>query len=251
VQAGRYAAVLDPLTIAGGPDSEIIQTNFAPLSNGRGKLDLGSRKVLVTNTAGLPNSTNITDVILVAEGGENALGFSIAYNPSALKFLGSSRGAAAGGATINVNTNQASAGKLGVTLALSAGQSFAAGSNQLLHLSFQIIGSVSGTYSLTFNDQPVPREVADTNAIGQQTQYVDGSIMAAPLPTISIARSGTDVKLSWPGIASNFVLETSSAQFPLGGSWTNAPGTPQYTNGENLILIPVDATPRFFRLRKP
>src|ERR1041385_4042035 len=62
--------------------------------------------------------TNCLSIVLEARGGENALGFSLCYDTNQLIFLSARRGSAAGGATLNVNANQATRGRVGCALAL-------------------------------------------------------------------------------------------------------------------------------------
>src|SRR5581483_7004755 len=57
---------------------------------------------------------------LIAQGNENALGYSINFDPTLLTFTGINLGSGAQGASLISNTNQIGNGQLGVALALSA-----------------------------------------------------------------------------------------------------------------------------------
>jgi len=71
----------------------------------------------------------------------------------------------AAGAMLLVNPNQAVADRLGIALALPAGQKFKAGTNQIVRVSFLVNNNatVSST-RIDFGRQPLVGEVADVNA---------------------------------------------------------------------------------------
>ena len=71
----------------------------------------------------------------------------------------------ANGATLNVNTNQAANGRLGIALALPTNQVFAAGTKQLVVLTFAALSNGNGGMAaVTLGDQPVAREIVDAAA---------------------------------------------------------------------------------------
>src|SRR5436190_20270906 len=57
-------------------------------------------------------------VSLEAQGNENGIGFSLAFDPTVLTYTGTSVGVDASSAIMNVNANQAANGKLGNILVL-------------------------------------------------------------------------------------------------------------------------------------
>jgi hypothetical protein len=65
-------------------------------------------------------------------------------------------------------------------------------------------------------------------------------------PQLSIARSGTNVVLSWPANFSGFTLESSTS---LGGTWSTAAGTTGIQNGEYRQTNLVTGSTWFFRLQ--
>ena len=56
-------------------------------------------------------------VQLVAQGNENALGFSLSFDPALLSYRGETLGTAGLGAALLVNTSQAASGRVGFALA--------------------------------------------------------------------------------------------------------------------------------------
>jgi len=77
---------------------------------------LTGRQLIVANAVVLPGQTGKVNVRLEAQGDENALGFSLSFDPAALSYTDASLGAGAGGATLYVNAAQVSQGRLGFVL---------------------------------------------------------------------------------------------------------------------------------------
>ena len=164
VQAGRYAAGLDPLVLmtdcpppalAAGPNSKSKPQN----------LDV-PRKLYFTNATMARGTTNCLSVMLASQGDENALGFSIHFDTNLITYVRNTRGADALGATLfQVNTLDLAQGLIGVTIGLNQDESFPAGARTLVNLCFRAkAGSNTVTTPLTFGDSPVALEVSDPNA---------------------------------------------------------------------------------------
>jgi hypothetical protein len=194
--------------------------------------------------------TNVVSVILDAQGNEGAVGFSLSFDSSMLQFAGATIGSGAPGASMNVNSAQAANGAIGVALLMPIGQSFAAGSQECVRLSFVPIGYSSGTSNLSFTDSPVIRDVADTTANSLVVNYVNSSLAVTGLvPSLKISEDGTgNFTLTWPAGASGYGLEVSS---DLSTNWLPVAAT-AITNGSNASLTqPVGNSPQFFRLHHP
>ncbi len=113
-QAGNYAVVVT------NPEGSVT-SSAATLT-----VNLPPSLIQVVNVTA--TSALITVPInLVAQGSENALGFSINFDPTLLIFTGVNLGGGASGATLFSNTNLAGSGQLGLALALPAGTTFGAG----------------------------------------------------------------------------------------------------------------------------
>ncbi len=117
-------------------------------------------RVVSANVA--PGTTVSMPIELVAQGNENALGFSLTFDPAVLSNPQASLGAGATGAILNLNTSQAAQGRVGIALSLPTGQSFAVGTRQILVVSFTV--GLGTTTQLGFGDQPIARELVDLNA---------------------------------------------------------------------------------------
>lgn len=172
------------------PLSALLAIAFAWQSYSMGSAAAAqAREVRVVNASGV-SGQNVNFVVeLVAQGNENALGFSLNFNPAVFSNPSVTLGSGASGALINVNTMQADSGRLGIALAMSTGQTFAAGTRQLAVVTLTIAGNApAGTLPITFGDAPIAREVSDVNANVLTTLFTQGTITVQqpnPVPAIT------------------------------------------------------------------
>lgn len=188
VQAGRYAAGLDLVVTAGGPTAP-VSFNANERLPFRHVAAFGPR-VLKVLSANLERGQRGTVTIeFDAQGNENALGFSLNFDPAQLQFISAVVGSGATGATLNVNSAQAAKGRLGLALALPAGQVFAAGLRQIVTLTFAASATGNATNSaISFGDSPVAREVSDAAANVLPTAFSSGAMaLTRSVATVSAA----------------------------------------------------------------
>ena len=120
-------------------------------------------------------------VELVSQGIENALGFSINFDPAKLEFRGAELAPDAVGSQLIQNLALAAQGRGGVALGLAAGQKFPPGVLQILKLSFAIKeGLPESEIPLTYGDSPIAREVSDVSAVALGAEFKPGSVTVAP-----------------------------------------------------------------------
>ena len=106
-----------------------------------------------------------------------------------------------------------------------------------------------GDYSATTLDPTDPNrfwtiQMFPTTATDWSTQVTE--ILTA-IPFLSIARSGANVTLSWPGTAIPFNLEsTPTLAHP---SWTVVTQSSSSSNGVVSVQLPASGAPQFFRLQ--
>jgi hypothetical protein len=152
---------------------------------------------------------------LVASGEENALNFSLSYNVSQLSLAEIIPGAAITNTQWLVNTTQTNAGRIGVALALSAGQTLAPGTQAVIQAVFATAVAVSNyTALLNFGDQPATRQVTDNLGQPLQAMYYGGQVTvwgtlsgtmpaSAQLGTLQMpAISAKQIKQALPNAAS-------------------------------------------------
>jgi hypothetical protein len=245
VQAGRYAAALDPLTATGGPTSRLV----GGLGAAPRKLSGTDRLVKATSAGLSPGNDGSVNIELIAQGGENALGFSLKFDPAILEYRSAALASDASSAMLEVNTDDTALGRIGVVLALPAGHSFEPGAQHLLRLTFTANAATSLTTALSFVDEPVNRELADVQAESLGAVYQAASITIDPRPALDLEISNNRLVISWPAWASDCALETTedvSLQH-----WGNSGLTPTVTADGCRVEMPVSTQSKFFRLRKP
>jgi hypothetical protein len=247
VQAGRSAAGLDPLTLLGGPTQ--------PSTNGPNRrlpapaLET-DRTLKVVADEFLKGRTNDVAVHFNALGDENALAFSVAFDPAAIEFIDSRLGTAAGPATWNLNTRQLANGRIGVAIALNVGSRFAAAEGPVLHLRFRPTGTAGSP--IQFADGPVIREVASPAALPLDTTWVGASIALAQ-PSLSFALDPTDpanpIVLSWSAKFTEARLKTAESIRPE--TWQDVPTAPVLSAGRYQVRLPASANVAFFLIEEP
>ncbi len=151
-----------------------------------------SRQLSVIGGNATPGQ-NVTAVVqLVAQGDENAVGFSLNYDQAILSLPTVQLNPDAAAANLFFNTSQP--GKLGILLSLPANQAFTVGTRSLVTVTFATAATNAYSSPLTFGDIPVVKQVVNVNADPLPTTYVDGSVTfaqgyeadVAPRPTGNI-----------------------------------------------------------------
>jgi hypothetical protein len=239
VQVGRYAVGLDPITVAGGPTGPTSQNIVLPV-----KQDLPDPISIVPLSQEGINTT--LAVQIVAKGTENALGFSVTYDPKSVRFASGSLGSGASGAAFFQNTNNAANGTVGFIVGFVPPTVFAAGAQQVMLLNFASI-AYSNNVVVQFGDSPVARQVADAsaNVVPANFQSTAFAVGGAAWPTLNISQSGSNVILSWT--APGFNLETVPY---FGIQWSGVAATP-VTNGSAVTLtLPASGDEGLFRLKR-
>jgi len=144
-------------------------------------------------------------VEMEAVGNENAVGFSLNFDASQLRYLSASTFGGSTGAAININTAMVGVGKVGIALALPGGQKLVLGKQPIAIITFTVLASenVSNTF-LNFGDQPIAREVVDTSANAVAANFSGATLtFAQPMAVVSAA-SFSSAKLSGDSIATAF-----------------------------------------------
>ena len=163
VQAGRYAAGLDPVIPAAGPTAPASPFSFADVDFATSllkRLNWPDARTLRLRTDG---AGALMLVEVDALGEENALGFSLNFDTARWRFVSAMLASEIGSATLAVNQTQLNEGKLGIALALPAGEKLYAGKHQLVALRFSPLAE-SGATAFSFGDEPISRELVDAHA---------------------------------------------------------------------------------------
>ncbi len=148
-----------------------------------------TREVRVANATALAGQSFTASIELVSQGDENALGFTLNFNPALLTYQSGALGSGVlGGSAFFINPVFASSGRVGITLALPTDQKFAAGVRQAFTVTFGVAGNATGTTQISFVDNPTVRDVSDANGNSLVCNYTAGTITFAQVnatPTIT------------------------------------------------------------------
>lgn len=190
VQAGRFATGLDPVVAAGGPAVPVRNLSNTQLNAfDEDASDKSQARLLDESLSGAGNfhwlghpnslqlsrqiylnadSRNSVEVVCVSQGDENAIAFSLEFDPVNWQFASAVWGGLANSATLFVNTKQISAGRIGLVMALPPGVHLTAGNQRIAVLTFRPrFGNITPSFSSTaikFADQPIARELVDVAA---------------------------------------------------------------------------------------
>jgi subtilase family serine protease len=246
----RYQWRFNTTPMSGETNRSLLLTNVTPARNGNyscavtnlgGSATSGSASLTVSAT---PRLLRIVErsvatsgevdvpVELVALGDENAVGFSLAFDPSRLTFVSASAGAGASGASLLANTSEASAGRVGVALVRGTGERFAAGAAAAVQMRFRA-ANTSGATPLAFTNRPVAIEVGDIWSMPRPVAWSNGvvNILATAPAIVTQPQSTTNTIFT----TATFSLTASGSQ-PLSYQWqfngTNLPGA----NSATLVL---------------
>jgi Concanavalin A-like lectin/glucanases superfamily/Immunoglobulin domain/Cohesin domain len=249
VQAGRYAADMDPWMPAGGPREPV---DLGGGGGGSASLQAAAsvssgRTIRIPGTNLEPGQTLGLPVNLMANGDESALGFSLDFDVSQLRYAGATVGEAAKGASFNVNTNRLNDGQLGLALSLPIGTSFASGTQQVAVVRFTAMDTATGTTSLAFDDTPILREISDPYANPLNANYQSGELTL--LPQLHVTKTDDQIILSWSAVITGYTLEVSEGlSDPM--TWETVSGTPNQVGDQWQVQVPATGGPKFFRLQQ-
>jgi hypothetical protein len=199
-QAGRYAAGLDALTPAGGPTQPVVGSQAKPLDI---TPKIVGRKLTVSSLTAWQGAEIEVPVLLSgAEGNENALGFSLTFDPKRLAYLGATLGKDATGAWLMPNAVRANEGVIGLPLALPVGQSLGSGLLEMARVRFAVVGA-AGSTGLQLADAPVVCELVDAGANPLAMALTSGAVQVVPQPGFSSLQllPGGGLQLHLSGLA--------------------------------------------------
>jgi len=174
VQAGRYAVGLDPLTHTGGPAEPAPQGTALAMT----VRDSTLRTVRLVDATIARGAQGTVAVQLDAMGDENALGFSISFDPTKLQYESSQLGPDGTGLSLIANTDGAGDGAIDFLLGKPMLEAFTAGTHNVLLITFTAIdpGSAGLAVPLTLTDSPLTREVVDVTAGVLPANWVNGTV---------------------------------------------------------------------------
>ena len=182
VQTGKYAIGLDPLTAEGGFDT-VQQSAQAALAvkavektPPSGHLKSATREVTVAGTILHRGQTSAVSLTLTGLGNENALGFTLHFDPGRLRFVSATTPDPTN--TLLLNATQKAQGRIALCLMRPLPQTFPAGTTSVIALTFTVPDQAkSGATTITFNDAITRCVVVDATAAKQPTTFNEGMVI--------------------------------------------------------------------------
>jgi len=206
-------------------------------------------QVVTTQTTNLTAGTAIAvPVALLAEGGENRVRASIAYDTNKLAFVSVTTPFGAALTT----TNSTAQGRIGFDLTLPALQTFTAGSNAVLFLNFTVAAGVTQSIAnVMLQGEPVTNQVLDAASAPLPCYFLSGAVVFKSLTdyTLRSQTGATEEALPIlnPAGSVSAVTFLRVSFFDLGVDslgnaiyLINATGT---NNGVPFVLIPTTIAP--------
>jgi len=243
VQAGRYAAHLDAVRAVSGPTEEQLAPQVIPSRNGL------SRSLRVIDKTVISGRTVSVPLQLSAVGDENALGFSIQFDPKRLVFQKAALETGSPGVVLNLNDTEASLGRLAAAVARPSGKTFDPKAQNVLTLEFRAIAPAPEAALVSLTDNPVPCEISSAGASRLSGSFLAGTVTISDGPLVNAELNADGLKLSWPSWADSFVPEST----PIGPTpgWQEIVAS-RLTNSTSVsVQLPLPDKPTFFRLREP
>jgi uncharacterized protein (TIGR03437 family) len=120
-------------------------------------------------------------------------------------------GSGASGAALNINASQSERGRVGIALALPAGQRLAAGRRQIVVITFAEV-SQGGTNSLAirFGDHPIAREMVDASANALTVIWTPSSVANVSAASFSETELASEAIAAAFGNGLAIALQTAS-----------------------------------------
>jgi hypothetical protein len=215
VQTGRYTLEFDPPAGAGGPGRNIQGSRMATVSG-----DVGStnRAFSLVRTVGPTGASNSVEVRFTGTGHENTMAFTLGFDPLVLSNTAWRMGTLPPTAALTVNALQKGAGRIGVLVAMPAGQQLPPGTVSVLILDFDASPALAGSGGtrIEFTDNPVRREVVSAEV----------DILPASFEGLTFPGGSTEPSLEVPDLYAGFLLRgTVGRRYRM--EWTSeSPGQP-------------------------
>ena len=142
------------------------------------QLTIVPRAIKVVSVTAAPGATAVVAVQLLASGAENALGFSLSFDPTQLTYASAVVGTQAADATLNPNASQATAGRIGFAMSKPSNVVWSGGTQEIVKITFTVNAALAnGTVAaLTFGNVPIAREISDALANELPGGYQNGAV---------------------------------------------------------------------------
>lgn len=200
------------------------------------------RVVRVVNVEALQGQTVNVPIELDAQGDENAVVFTINFDPAVLTAPTVTLGVDALTATQANDFSQAAIGVIGIGLQLPGGAVFSQGTKQIVNLSFTIPPATPfGVYPVTFGNQIYAPRVADAANVTLTTTFLNGEVRVVPpnpVPRI-VTLNPTSAEAGGGGF--NLLITGTNFTHTSIVRWNNSVRTTRYISPSQLIAVILSA----------
>jgi len=165
-QSGRYSVVVSNAYGTTNSTYAALTMSYPPVN------------ILMGTTNVMGGSAFSVPVYLVANGNENALSFSVGFNTQRLAYASVDLGSGAADSGLFVNAGQSPSGKVGVTMQLPPGETFAPGTQEVVRVTFAsvFITNTPVVTPVNFTNVPIARSVTDYNQVKLATNFLNSSV---------------------------------------------------------------------------
>jgi hypothetical protein len=199
-----------------------------------------NRSLRIPSTSAAPGSEIEVPVELTATGDENALGFTVSFDPQALVLDNAVAGDGVADAALEINWTRVASGRIGIAVALPSGMLFSAGTHELARLHFKIASASGGSTEVGFGNDPVVCAIAGTGSGVLNAAYASGVVKAVdgfegdvtPRPTGR--GDGTVTTADWVQIG-RFAAGLDTPE--NGGEFQRADVAPRSSQGDGQITV--------------
>lgn len=191
-----------------------------------------ARTLRVQQTVAARGQNKTLIIEIEAMGNENAVGFSLNFDPKQLRFVSAVTINGAASAALNINDVAAANGRVGMAFALPGGQKLGAGKQSILLVTFAVLAgdNVSNT-TISFGDQPIPREVVDFAANALPANFSGATLtFAQPMSTVSAA------SFSSASLAAESIVASFGSRLATKTQVATATPLPDSLAGSNIVV---------------
>lgn len=175
VQARRYGASLDPITNVSGPTAPFFVADTVSKVIDEIKEYFFGREIMVVSQDTVAGKQVTVPVALRPFGDETAMSFTLEYDPKVLANPQIALGKfAPAGSTLTVNTNEN--GQIGILIDSTESMIASAMHQEVLIVTFDVVGGVGASASLKLTDTVAQRAVSDDQANSLAAKYRDGTV---------------------------------------------------------------------------
>ena len=225
--SGRYLVGVSAVTGASG---YIVEANVS-----------ADRRLQLNAASAAPGSTVSVPITFSAQGTENQMAFSLAYDPTRMSGPVFVSGKALASAQVRADRTEEAQGRLGLEIRLPEGQSFDAGLIEIGRVDLKLAATTElRTSRIEFTDRPIVRSLVDRNNTGLIGSYDGGTVVAIPgfeadlMPRPYGNGDGRVTIADWTQTG-RFVASLDAIS--EGSEFQRADSAPKTTNGDGRLTV--------------